>query len=336
MTSVLMNLKVAYRSYRREFLYPLRTAHGEWRERQGFIVRVASDAAVGYSEIAPLPEFGTETVQRAAGFLEQWVEDPIIMPSGLPCCCFALTTAIQHSRPTACPAARDYPVAGLLPAGAAALAAAKQKLAAGYFTLKWKIGVFPSEAEQEVAADLLALLPKKVSLRLDANGGLNRKELEDWLEVLSPHASQIEFIEQPLPPGQEGIMSELGRVSQIPIALDESLNALGAQRWLTPGAWEGPLVIKPLLMGNVTSLLQQLRPLAGQLVFSSVFETGIGLSQALKLADALPAMQYAIGFDTLTAFDDALAGAVAAPVFQASQRAHFDPEVIWKQLPPFN
>jgi len=329
-------LKVAYRPYRREFLHPLRTAHREWKEREGFIVRVASDEAVGYGEIAPLPEFGTETLERAADFLKKWVDDPIIMPSGLPCCCFALTTAIQHSRATACPAARDYAVAGLLPAGSAALAAAKKKLAAGYSALKWKIGVFPSEAEKEVAADLLALLPEKVSLRLDANGGLKRKELEDWLEVLSPHASQIEFLEQPLPPGQEGTMAELGRVSKIPIALDESLNALGRERWLTPGVWEGPLVIKPLLMGNVTSLLQQLRPLARQLVFSSVFETGIGLSQALELADALPAMKYAIGFDTVAAFDDALTGPVSAPVFLARARAHFYPEVIWKQLPPLN
>ena len=81
-----MNLKVAYRPYRREFLHPLRTAHREWKEREGFIVRVASDEAVGYGEIAPLPEFGTETLERAADFLKKWVDDPIIMlrPALLP------------------------------------------------------------------------------------------------------------------------------------------------------------------------------------------------------------------------------------------------------------
>lgn len=336
MTSVPMNLKLAYRPYRREFLSPLRTAHGEWQVREGFIVRVESAGGVGYGEIAPLPEFGTETLARAADFLAQWVRDPIMMPSGLPCCSFALTTAIQHSRATPGPAARDFAVAGLLPAGSAALAAAKNKLATGYSALKWKIGVQPIEAEKEIFEDLLGLLPATASLRLDANAGLSRQELQDWLALLGPHAERIEFLEQPLPPGQEDRMAEFARASGVPIALDESLNAPGRERWLSPGGWAGPLVIKPLLMGNITALLEQLRPLAAQLVFSSVFETGIGLVQALQLADALPIMQYAIGFDTIAVFDDALTAPVAAPVFQASARTDFDPEVIWKQLPPLN
>jgi len=326
-------LKVAYRSYRREFLQPLRTAHGEWRLREGFIVRMESDAAVGYGEIAPIPNFGTETLERAANFLEQWVADPIIMPSGLPCCTFALTTAMQQIKQPACADARDYPVAGLLPAGPDSIDVAKEKLAAGYTTLKWKIGVHPFETEEEIFKDLLALLPEAVSLRLDANGGLCKNELEGWLEILSRSPGQIDYLEQPLPPGEERCMAERAEASGIPIALDESLNLPGRECWLTPGVWDGPLVIKPLLMGNIAPLLEQLRPLAGQLVFSSVFETGIGLFHALELADGIPGIKYAIGFDTIAAFGDDLAGIESGPSLPASERANIDLETIWNQLP---
>lgn len=329
-----MNLKAAYRPYRREFLHPLRTAHGEWKVREGFLVRLESENGVGYGEIAPIPDFGTETIERAANFLEQWAADPIIMPSGLPCSNFALTSAMQQLKQPAGPAVRDYAVAGLLPAGADALGAAKEKLAAGYTVLKWKIGVHTFEAEKEILTELLALLPKEAALRLDANGGLDRKGVASWLELLSPRASQIEYLEQPLAPGEEAVMEELARESGIAIALDESLNMPDRERWLTPDAWHGPLVIKPLLMGNITLLCEQLRPLAAQLVFSSVFETGIGLGLALNLADALPAAKHAIGFDTRSAFGDDLAGFAASPRILAADRDEINLEAIWNQLPP--
>lgn len=331
-----MNLQVAYRFYRREFLQPLRTAHGEWPLREGFIVRVESDKAVGYGEIAPIPGFGTETLAGAKDFLGKWVVDPIIMPSGLPCCTFALTTAIQQSKQAAGPGARDYPVAGLLPSGSEALAAAKRKLAAGYTTLKWKVAVDSFETEKAIFEDLLSLLPEAVKLRLDANGGLDQAGLEKWLGLLDQHAGQIDFLEQALPPGEEGLMAELAAASNISIALDESLNMPGRERWLTPDAWRGPLVIKPLLMGNVAPLLEQLRPLAQQLVFSSVFETGIGLFHALDLADGMPEIKYALGFDTIAAFDDDLAGLVPGPALRAKERSKIDLEAIWNQLPPLS
>jgi len=214
------------------------------------------------------------------------------------------------------------------------LEAAKEKSAAGYTTLKWKIGVHAVESEQEIFAELLAALPEKVALRLDANGGLSHRELESWIEVLSPHLPRLDYLEQPLPPGEEQAMSEMAKASKLPIALDESLNMPGRERWLIPGAWEGPLVIKPLLMGNLSPLMEQLRPLAGQLVFSSVFETAVGLLHALDLADNLPRMKYAIGFDTSAAFDDDLSGFAPGPCVRVSERAKIDLEAIWKQLPP--
>lgn len=329
-----MNAEISVRAYRRTFRKPLRTAHGEWKTREGFVVRLEANGSVAFGEVAPIPDFGTETVARAANFLKQWLEDSIIMPSGLPCCYFALSSAMQQLRNPPGPLRRDYAVAGLLPAGPAALASAQEKIAAGYTCLKWKIGVHSMAAEQEVLTDLLRQLPEQVELRLDANAGLDRKRTENWLTMLSDHREHVAYLEQALPPGEEAAMADLARDWGIPIALDESLNMPGRERWLIPGAWEGPLVIKPLLMGNLSLLGEQLKPLAGQLVFSSVFETGIGLAQALRLADLLPESKHAIGFDTVAAFDDALAGRMSAAVISADSRAQMDMETIWNQLSP--
>lgn len=327
-----MNFKAAYRRYCRKFRRPLRTAHGDWVEREGFIVRVESDTGVGYGEVAPISEFGTETLERAGNFLEQWAADPIIHPSGLPCCHFAVTAALQQSQQSVATVPRDYVVAGLLPAGPDALSLAEVKLAAGYRTLKWKIGVLPFEAEKEVLEELLRLFPEGAVLRLDANGGLDRAIFDKWLEVLGPSAGQIDYLEQPLAPGEEGEMAELSKSSGIPIALDESLNLPGRERWLMPGAWAGPLVIKSLLMGNVSVLMEQLQPLARQLVVSSVFETGIGLEAALGLADALPESKHAIGFDTLDTFDDALTPLQSSAQIRAKDRNSYTGEQIWNSI----
>jgi len=61
-----MSFLFAYRRYALPFRVPVRTAHGSWAVREGLIVRVTdATGAVGYGEIAPVPRFGTETVDEA-------------------------------------------------------------------------------------------------------------------------------------------------------------------------------------------------------------------------------------------------------------------------------
>jgi O-succinylbenzoate synthase len=66
-----MSFLLAHRRYALPFRVPVRTAHGPWAVREGFIVRVTdATGAVGYGEIAPVPRFGTETVDEAAAVLQ--------------------------------------------------------------------------------------------------------------------------------------------------------------------------------------------------------------------------------------------------------------------------
>ena len=124
-----MSRRFSFRSYRRFFRQPLRTAHGLWSMREGFIVRCEVDGQVGFGEVAPLPDFGTETVEAAAEFLRGLGEDPDLqLPADLPCCAFGLSVAAQAAcspasavdEAAAVPTFSLRDVAALLPAGASA------------------------------------------------------------------------------------------------------------------------------------------------------------------------------------------------------------------------
>lgn len=324
-----MNRQITFKRYTRRFCQPLRTARGEWGRRDGFLLRVESESGLGFGEVAPIPEFGTETFKAAEAFLRRLVRDSALeVPDDLPCCAFALSAALH----VAAHPKRDYPVSALLPAGAAAVQIAEEKTDSGYQNLKWKIGIEPIGKEVVTCRSLLELLPPEVKLRLDANASLSLDDFEQWLELLVDFPAQIDYLEQPLPCGEEASMAEAMEASGVPIALDESLNAADGIRFLEAGAWAGPLVIKAPLMGNVTVLLSKLSPVAGQVVLSSVFETGVGLENVMALADALPELERPIGFDTVSAFDDPLNHLQPAPIICAADRAEYDPKQLWNWI----
>jgi hypothetical protein len=85
-------------------------------------------------------------------------------------------------------------------------------------------------------------------------------------------------------------------------------------------------------MGDISELCERLRPLAEQVVISSVFETGIGLSNALSLADALPGLSRPVGFDTLNAFEDGLQPIENAPIIRAVDRLGYSVEDLWNLI----
>ncbi len=329
-----MSCNISFRRYRRPFVKPLRTAHGEWSVREGFIVRFERGSTIGYGEVAPIPEFGTETMAAAEAYLQGLVvsgrlPETVTRLNEFPCCAFGISSASTDSASTP---RRDYRVAALLPAGRAVINVVKSKIEQGYTTFKWKVGVEPIAEEQAIFLELLKLLPPGAQLRLDANGGLSFESLASWLVLLQEHRQQIEYLEQPLAVGQESRMADCADSFHVPIALDESLNSTEGQRWLVAGAWQGPLVVKPALMGDRDRLIKQLRPVVEKVVLSSVFETAVGLENALHIADQLPELKRAIGFGTLNAFADDLMKLSPEPILSAVNRTQLNLNELWKKL----
>ena len=88
-----------FRRYRLPFRTPVRTAHGPWGERVGLLVRLTdATGRVGYGEAAPIPWFGTETVdevEAACRELGEKVDEARLaaVPGRLGCLRNALTAA---------------------------------------------------------------------------------------------------------------------------------------------------------------------------------------------------------------------------------------------------
>jgi len=350
-----MRLRLVYRSYSLPFCAPVRTAHGVWAVREGVIVRLTDESGrTGLGEAAPIPWFGTETldeiIETLAG-LGEWVtvEQLAVVPARFGCLRFALASALAGagaaSQPTAsvvADVAAYLPVAALLPAGRAALTAITPKAELGFRTFKWKVGVGDSADELKLLDDVIAALPDGAKLRLDANGAWDSRQAARWLNRAAD--CPVEFIEQPcFAPTRYGI-TEVRRMEDVlrglaqdyptPIALDESLvGASDIDRWLAAD-WRGVWVIKPALLGDAVSTLERLKKAQADVVFSSALETVVGAQTVLRLAFTWQvAKPRALGCGVWPLFmDNTCNGPFAAPFFRVEDVDRLNPEAVWNEL----
>lgn len=324
-----MRAWVEVKPYGRNFLQPLKTAHGLWWRREGILVKVRGDSGVvAFGEVAPIPWFGTETLAMAQEFWQsktcRWLSvDDLAVPDALSATQFAVGTALvglQRGHLTPPLPLSNRELCGLLPAGKKALEDLPNLLAQGFCTLKWKVGVYSLSEELHWLEILVSRLPENCQLRLDANGGLTLDQAEQWLAQCDQitgfdtnpdvASGRIEYLEQPLPPERLQAMQELSRRFQTKIALDESVATLTQMEMCDRQGWSGLYVIKPVIAGAPPRLQTFLAKLGQGVRFSSGFETVIGRQAALHLAldhclqtfprGALPAL----GFGTLNFFDD--------------------------------
>lgn len=336
-----MSLRLSFRRYALPLRAPVRTAHGVWTTREGLLVRAEDETgAVGFGEVATLPDFGTETVAEAADVLTKLGAQPTqaeldAVPERCRCTRHALHTALAEcggNTPEA--AAAHLSVAALLPAGRAVLAAVAAKAEAGFRVFKWKVGVGDPADELGLLDDLLAQLPGGARLRLDANGAWERRTAERWLERCAERP--IEFVEQPISPTARGaadLLLGLAGDFPTPLALDESLVHEGdVARWLGAG-WPGVFVIKPSLLAEPEVALAQLHRAKAAVVFSSALETVVGARAALRWAFAWQGEPRALGFGVWPLFADGrFDGPAALPFVHAIDVAKLNAEAAWNVL----
>lgn len=240
------------------------------------------------------------------------------------------------------------PVAGLLPAGRAALAAVEPKLELGFRVFKWKVGVLPAADEWALLDDLLGRLPTGAKLRLDANGAWDRRTAERWLERAAERP--IEYIEQPcFTEASQGatqvrkteeLLRGLAEDYPVKIALDESVSGpADIDRWLASG-WSGVWVLKPALIGEPEPVLARLAKAKADVVFGSALESAVGARSALRLAFAWAETQggnvaerRALGFGVWPLFQDSRADApMHGPFVRREDVERIDPQALWESL----
>jgi O-succinylbenzoate synthase len=266
------------------------------------IIRLEDETGrIGYGEIAPIPWFGSETLEDALFFCRSLdnsiTEEKIfLIPDTLPACSWAFESAIENLRLGEFIEPNNLNFSYLLPTGQEAIERLPEILTdVNTDTFKWKIGIESPDKELKLLEKLSSQLPDGIKIRLDANGGLSLDEARDWLRV-TDRLSCIEFIEQPLPPERFEEMVGLERSFSTSIALDESVSKIRQIEAYYRKGWRGIFVIKPSIMGSIRRFreLRERYPL--DTVFSSALETSIGRRSALRLAVEWSRNDRALGF----------------------------------------
>ena len=323
-----MNYQFKFFPYQRKFKIPLETRYGPWSVREGIILQlIKNEQQIGWGEIAPLPWFGSETLEQALNFCQSigsYLSQKLIdeIPDNLPACQFGFESALTNllvNKTLLSIELNQEQYSYLLPTGKKALdyfstISKEDQLLVGdreNLTYKWKIGVQSFTQEISIFEQLVEQLPLNSRLRLDANGGLNLETAQRWLSF-TDQIRQIEFIEQPLSPAQFSELLTLSENFKTAIALDESVSSLKQLKECYELGWRGIYVIKAAIMGSPRQLEKFCRNHAIDAVFSSVFETSIGQQAVLTLAQelnncdrkaALP--DRALGFGVNQWFEDA-------------------------------
>jgi o-succinylbenzoate synthase len=272
-----MVYRFSCRPYRRSFLRPLVTSYGVWSVREGLILRLTDLRGRCYwSEIAPLPQFGSESLELAWDFcsaLPQDLSEIPSVPQELPATQFAFSALLKYGLAAEQIQPEDRCWSALLPTGTTALDAWKSLWQAGHRTFKWKIGVADCALELGLLDQLLSSLPAEAQLRLDANGSLSIDLAHAYLEYCATQ-SRIEFVEQPV--ADLETMLVLADLYPTPLAIDELASNLTRLEDCYERGWRGIYTIKPAIAGDLQRLKEFVIDRQLDVVYSSSLETCIG------------------------------------------------------------
>ncbi|MDH3381073.1 MAG: o-succinylbenzoate synthase [Flavobacteriaceae bacterium] len=158
----------------------------------------------------------------------------------------------------------------------------EEKIAAGFKTIKLKIGALDFEKEIKILQSIRdRYTSEEIEIRLDANGAFSPDNALDKLNQLAKF--QIHSIEQPIKPKQWEAMAQLCEKSPIPIALDEELIGVFNQDKINLLETIKPqfLILKPSLLGGVSGCNQWIQLCAKQQIgwwITSALESNIGLN----------------------------------------------------------
>ncbi|MCZ7590978.1 MAG: o-succinylbenzoate synthase [Kiritimatiellae bacterium] len=278
---------------------------GGWKlnERAGVLARVETKSgAVGWGDAAPLPGFSRESLEevhaeltalvvdcepRSVLELRAWSES---IKNLTPSSRFAVESAVVSASAAEAEksvsewlfggTADTCEVNGLIVEAPELWAERTRALASeGFSVVKIKVGRFPSAHELAGLRAAVAAAPD-VRFRLDANRA--------WISLTArAFATEIvglpvEYIEEPFE-GGHGIPR--GWPEGVSIAWDETL-----QEGVDLMSAHPPVrtwVVKPTLLGGIVrclALVERAKEIGGQVVFSSAYESGVGVRMLAELA----------------------------------------------------
>lgn len=289
-------------SFRLPLATPLETATGTIDERRGWLLDVGTNPR-GIGEATPLPGF-TEPYAACDAALstaltalreDDW-PTAFAAVADASAARMALATAALDRRATLA----DEPLYGYfggderesIPVNATVgdgtveetVAAATEAVAAGFSTIKLKVGA-RSVAEDVERVRAVRAAVGEASLRLDANGAWSLAQARDALAALS--GLDLEYVEQPL--AADRLEETRSLRGEVPIALDESLT-VAAPRDVVAGGYADVLVLKPMALGGpdvARGLAHAARREGVDVVVSNAVDAVVARTAAVHVAASL-------------------------------------------------
>ncbi len=264
-------MKLSCYSYNLPFATPLKTSAQTFQNRKGYILSYKSGEQQFYGEAAPLPGFSKESLddirqiliskkdefydvltsdKPAKNLEESYVAQGI--PASLQFGLDALAYQIESQKSAKSlfeyifsKTAQKIPINALVSLqDDNPIPKIKQHVAAGYQTVKCKIGL-DFDREYDQLKQIRAQFPT-LTIRVDANQAWLLEEAVKNCTKLS--ALDIEYCEEPLSKNTPSQYEKLSQNTDIPIAIDETI----AQRSYWPNLlpFTQYLIIKPMVIGS--------------------------------------------------------------------------------------
>ena len=242
-----------------------------------------------WAEASPLPGFSSESIDDVIAALRgDYNNKP--GPAALS---FALSSLVEPM-----PNRLRVPLNGLLLGDETQiLTDAKKCSQRGFEAVKLKVGRNTLDSEIRLVRQVRDLLAADIRLRLDANQAWTFEEAEEFFKRVE--GVDIEYVEEPLqdPDQLEKLFAKTG----ICYALDESLKGGDSlEKWPNVTA----LICKPTILGG-RKAIEGLGTSETMKVFSSSFESGVGIARIMQLAAEFSPGTPA-GLDTLAYMQDDL------------------------------
>lgn len=282
------------------FRRPFATAAGTWHERDAWMLTLhAADGRMGVGEAGLDPAADEAALDDLAAAVRAFVV------SGTEPVHLAVLGAIEAARLDLGIATLDASSASTTVAVNATITTedveasvveARTAVEGGFKTLKLKGGLERSTGElvARLAAVRDAIGPE-IALRLDVNGSWDAATALERLAGLAPIL--LEYVEQPMSPDDLSGLARLRAVSPVPIALDESVSSWTAARAVLATGAADVLVVKPGRVGGplvASAIAREAQAAGAGVAISTLLETGVGLTAALRVAACLPDLAHGL------------------------------------------
>jgi len=305
-------IDLKYQPYKLKLSAPFETSKSTISERKGFIISLKnSSGKVGIGDVAPFPEFGSETYEQAENKIDNLKFELRIEKENIKESLknileeFNSLLSLRHGLEQAIInlVCNEYEssvsqllniklnrkvnvnsVIGFLEPEAAVSRSLKF-VEDGFKTIKVKTGRINFNDDLKTLSSIRNKVGDNINIRIDINGKWSRNEAEKYLSQLENLS--IEYAEQPVNSIQEFL--ELKPRTSIPLAADESIRDLtSAERFIINNAIDF-VILKPMMLGGLIPTLEIIE-LAEKNnitpIVTSSFESSVGRANAVIAASA--------------------------------------------------